>query len=143
MVSVERTFVVNKPVDVVVDYLKDFSRAEYWDPGTKSCRRNDSGPIGEGSTWDNVSEFWGRETRLTYTLIRLEPNRLTFVGQNKTATTTDDITLSPRGSDTSISYHADIEFSALAKLAAPLMGSELKRLGDGTEDQLTRALNNL
>lgn len=143
MVSVERTFVVDQPMGVVVDYLKDFSRAQDWDPGTKSCRRNDRGPVGEGSTWDNVSEFWGRETRLTYTLIRLESNRLTFVGQNKTATSTDGIVLAPRGDATSISYHADIQFTGLAKLAAPLMGSELKRLGDGTEAQLTRVLNAL
>lgn len=135
--------VVNKPVDIVVEYLRDFSRAEQWDPGTKSCERNDSGPVGEGSNWDNVSVFRGRETRLTYTLTRLEANRLTFVGTNKTATSTDDIMLQPDGDGTSISYHANIEFKGLAKLAGPFLGSDLKQLGDDTKEKLTQVINDL
>ena len=37
MIEVERTFDVDRPVEVVVDYLKDFANAEEWDPGTQSC----------------------------------------------------------------------------------------------------------
>ncbi|WP_328539863.1 hypothetical protein [Streptomyces sp. NBC_00344] len=65
----------------MIDYLKDFSRTEEWDPGTKTCRRLDTGPVLPGATWRNVSEFRGRETELTYRLTRLEPRRLTFVGE--------------------------------------------------------------
>jgi len=143
VVNVTRTFVVDRPVDVVVDYLKDFSRAEEWDPGTTSCERNDSGPVIEGSNWHNVSMFRGRETELTYTLTRLESNRLTFVGKNKTATSTDDISMQPQGTGTSISYSADIRLNGLAKLGEPFLGSELKKLGDQTEQQLTRVINAL
>ena len=102
MVHVQRTFTVNQPVDVVVDYLKDFGHAEQWDPGTVSCTRVGNGPVGVGSSWQNVSKVRGRETQLEYRLERLEPRRITFVGKNKTATSTDDITLAEASGGTQI-----------------------------------------
>jgi carbon monoxide dehydrogenase subunit G len=143
MVHVTRTFTVQQPTDVVVGYLKDFARAEAWDPGTKSCRRTDSGDIRVGSTWHNVSEFRGRETELEYTLRRLDPEHLTFVGKNKTATSTDEIALSSGDGVTTITYDATIEFHGLAKIAAPFLQSTFDKLADETEKQMTNVLNGL
>jgi carbon monoxide dehydrogenase subunit G len=130
MVSVERAFTVPKPVETVVDYLKDFSRTEEWDPGTVTCTRLDQGPLREGSTWQNVSTFRGRTTELTYRLVRLEAARLTFVGENKTATSTDDLTFTAVADGTRVTYRAHIAFHGPAKLAGPFLRSEFERLGD-------------
>ncbi|MEC3981645.1 SRPBCC family protein [Amycolatopsis sp. H20-H5] len=130
MVDVERTFTVPKPVETVVEYLKDFARTESWDPGTVSCDRLDEGPVKVGSTWRNVSEFRGKKTELAYELTRLEPGRLTFVGKNKTATSTDDLRFTAVGEGTSITYHAHIVFNGLAKLADPFLKREFEKLGD-------------
>ena len=144
MVSVQRTFQVDQPLELVVSYLKDFARAEAWDPGTRSCLRDDGeGPIAVGTTWHNVSEFRGRETELEYRLAVLEPQHLTFVGQNKTATSTDDLTFEPSATGTTITYHAQIEFHGLAKLAGPFLQSEFERLGDETQKQMTAVINGL
>ncbi|MFI7588069.1 SRPBCC family protein [Spongisporangium articulatum] len=143
MVTVERTFVVLKPRDVVLDYLKDFAHAEEWDPGTKYCRRNDSGPVAVGSTWHNVSEFNGSETELEYRLETLEPGRLTFVGNNKTATSTDDITLVDNETGTTITYRANIAFHGIAKLAGPFLQRTFEKLADETREQMTRTINAL
>lgn len=146
MVSVERSFVVLKPRDVVRDYLKDFANAEQWDPGTQTCRPTSPGPVAVGSTWHNVSQFRGRTTELEYRLDRLDDDRLTFVGENKTATSTDDIRLAEAGVDrgqTTITYRADIAFHGLAKLAGPILQREFERLADETRDQMTRSVNAL
>jgi carbon monoxide dehydrogenase subunit G len=143
MVAVIRKFTVQQPVEVVVDYLKDFARAEEWDPGTKTCRRTDAGDVRVGSRWHNVSEFRGRETELEYELARLEPTHLTFVGKNKTATSTDDLTFEAAGAGTAITYRATIEFHGLAKLAGPFLQSTFEKLGDETQQQMTRVLNGL
>lgn len=140
MVSVERTFTVAKPPQFVVDYLKDFGHAADWDPGTRSCDRLDAGPVVEGSTWRNVSVFKGRTTELTYRLARLEPARLTFVGENKTATTTDDLTVRPVEGGTSITYHAEIDFRGLVALAEPFLRGEFERLGDRIVESMPRAI---
>ena len=145
MPDTERTFTVAAPVEVVWDYLKDFGRAEAWDPGTKSCTREGSGPIAAGAHWHNVSVVAGRETTLDYRLERLVPNRLTFVGENKTATSIDDITLSPAadGAATQITYKSHIVFHGLAKLAGPFFARTFQQLGDQTQANLIRIINAL
>jgi hypothetical protein len=50
-----------------MEYLKDFTHAEEWDPGTQTCTRNDAGPIAVGTSWHNVSKIFGVTTELTYT----------------------------------------------------------------------------
>ena len=89
MPNVSRTFSVQQTPDRVIDYLKDFSNAEAWDPGTQSCTRSDSGPIREGSTWHNVSKIVGVTAELTYTLNKLSNRTLVFVGTNDSSTSTD------------------------------------------------------
>lgn len=143
MVDVERTFTVDRPVEAVVEYLKDFANAERWDPGTVTCTRTDGGPVQVGSRWHDVSKFKGKETELDYRLERLEPNRLTFVGENKTATSTDDLTLRPAGSGTEIAYHAHIVFHGLAKVADPFLKSEFEKLGDDVVVSMTEAVESL
>lgn len=143
MVTVERTFTVTKQLEVVVDYLKDFSRAEAWDPGTRFCLRMDDGPVREGSLWRNVSVFKNRETELSYRLVRLEPARLTFVGENKTATSTDDLTFRAVPEGTVITYHAHITFHGLAKLADPFLRGEFERLGDEVSLRMPQVIDAL
>ena len=94
MINVERTFKVGKPVEVVVNYLKDFAHAEQWDPGTKSCVQQSPGPVQVGTTWHNVSVIRGKETELTYRLAELSADHILLVGENKTATSRDDMTVS-------------------------------------------------
>ncbi len=143
MVSVQRTFTVNKPLDLVVDYLKDFSRAAQWDPGTELCTRQDAGPVREGSTWLNVSVFLGRRSELTYRLERLERDRLTFVGHNTAADSTDELTFSAADGATSITYRAQIRFHGPAKLASPLLRLAFERLADKVAAQMSAVINAL
>lgn len=143
MVNVSRTFVVDQPVDAVVAYLADFGNAEEWDPGTQTSTRIDSGPVQVGATWHNVSKILGRETELTYRLERLEPGRVTLVGRNDTATSTDDITVRPSGTGSEIQYESTVELNGLAKLGTPVMKLEMERLGRETEKQLVQALGKL
>jgi hypothetical protein len=130
MVHVVRFITVDRPLCDVVAYLADFSNAVDWDPGTRECVRADHGPVYEGAHWLNVSEFWGHRTKLAYRLARMEDHRLTFVGSNDTATSTDDLTFEDQGGVTHLVYDATIRFNGLAKLAGPLLRREFERLGD-------------
>ena len=130
MIRVTRTFVVDKPADVVVGYLADFGNAVDWDPGTQSCERQDTGPVRVGSTWRNVSKFLGRETVLDYRLEVLQSGHVTLIGSNKTAISTDDITVTDATPDHSeITYQARIELRGLARLGEPVVKVATERLG--------------
>lgn len=143
MTDVRRTFTVAQPTETVVAYLKDFANSEKWDPGTISTTRVGEGPVDVGAQWHNVSEFRGSKTELEYRLTRAEPRRLTFVGENKTATSTDDLHFRDVDSGTEISYHAHFEFHGLAKLATPFIKGALEKLGDQTEQQMRETINAL
>ena len=101
MIDVQRTFTVSKDPGQVVAYLKDFGNAEQWDPGTVTCVQVSPGQVEEGTTWRNVSKFRGKETELTYRLDKLSEQELVFVGENKTAHSTDTITVIPAGAASS------------------------------------------
>ena len=143
MTSAERTFTVTTPLPIVLDYLKDFSHTEEWDPGTQTCTRVDGGPLDVGSTWHNVSKFAGREASLTYTLREVGPDHLTFVGENSGATSTDRMTLQPDGGGTRVNYHAHIEFHGLARLVAPFLKPMFERVADKTRQRMIEVLNAL
>lgn len=139
-VTVERTIRIDRPVDEVVAYLADFGNTPAWDPGTESCERLDDGPVAVGATWLNVSRFRGRRTRLTYTLERLDADRLVLVGRNRTVTATDDMTLRPVDGRTELVYRADLRFHGLARLAGPFVRPTFERLADAVADRLPRVL---
>ncbi|CAM5227843.1 polyketide cyclase [Streptomyces spiroverticillatus] len=143
MVNVSRQFTVATPMPVIIEYLKDFSRTEEWDPGTKSCTRIGSGAVEVGARWRNVSVFRGKETELTYRLVDLAANRVVFVGENKSVTTSDDISLAPAPGGTEVTYRAVLDFKGPLKLVAPFLGREFERLADEVEKQLPRILEEL
>jgi carbon monoxide dehydrogenase subunit G len=145
MTTVSRTFDVRPQPAVVIDYLKDFSHAEEWDPGTESCTRQDSGPVQVGSTWHNVSKIAGVSTELTYRLEELTDERIVLKGHNDSATSTDTITVvpSPDGPGSRITYEAVIELKGARKIADPVMKVVFEKIGSDTEDDMTTVLNRL
>ena len=145
MTTVTRTYRVRPQPAVVLDYLKDFTNAEEWDPGTERCTRNDSGEIGVGSSFHNVSKLAGISTELTYTIEKLTDSQLVLVGRNETATSTDTITVvpDPEGSGSQVTYEAVIEMSGAAKLAAPAVKVLFEKVGNEVEDDMTAALDRL
>lgn len=140
MVAVQRSITVERSVEETVAYLADFAHTEEWDPGTVSCTRLDDGPVRPGARWRNVSRFRGRTTELAYRLDRRDPDRLVFVGRNRTVTATDDITVRTHGTGAIVDYRATLEFKGLARLAAPLVRGEFERLADQVARRLPEVL---
>ncbi|MET9618611.1 SRPBCC family protein [Kitasatospora indigofera] len=140
MVTVERTITVDRPADDVVAYLADFGNTTVWDPGTESCTRTDHGPVAEGARWLNVSRFRGRRTRLAYRLHRYEADRLVFVGENRSVTATDDISVRSRAGRTVVVYRAQLRFKGVARVAAPFLRPAFERLADGVAERLPSVL---
>jgi carbon monoxide dehydrogenase subunit G len=143
MTEISRTFTVQPAPVTVLEYLKDFSHAEEWDPGTESCQRIDDGPVAVGSRWRNTSKIAGVSTELEYELTELDDTHVQFVGTNDTAHTTDTITVQPHGSGSEITYVADIQMKGAAKLATPVVKLVFEKIGSDTEDDMVQVLNRL
>jgi carbon monoxide dehydrogenase subunit G len=145
MVEVTRTFTVRQPSNAVLAYLQDFAHTEEWDPGTVACVRLDAGPVLSGSRWKNVSKFLGHETELSYTLTRLDDDRLTFTGENDTVTAIDDIRAVPGDTTDSsvITYHAMLDLHGAARRVAPVTKMAFEKLADDTVERMTTVLSRL
>ncbi|MCX5277584.1 SRPBCC family protein [Streptomyces virginiae] len=139
-ITVRRDILVGLPLEDLVAYLADFSRTEEWDPGTVRCVRVGGGPVQVGSVWRNTSRFRGRTSDLLYRLVSEEPDRLLFVGENKTVTATDDLSFRARSATTTLlTYTASLRFKGWARLATPFLRSEFERLADAVADRLPSA----
>lgn len=143
MPTVSRTFSVSPLPQQVIDYLKDFSNAVEWDPGTQECMRDDNGPIREGSSWHNVSKIMGVTADLTYTLETLTDSNLVFVGKNKSATSTEKIYVDASDTGSVITYRNELEMHGPIALLNPILKLYFEKLANDTEKQLKSVLNRL
>ena len=115
----------------VFAYLSDFSNTEEWDPGTVHAERVGRGPVGEGSEFQLVAAFLGRNRAITYRVVHYDPpNGVSFRGENSTVVSLDRVTLEPTHAGTRIAYHADLALKGPLKLADPLLAVAFKRVGD-------------
>ena len=142
-IVVARTLTVTAPATAVLEYLKDFGNTERWDPATRRTTRHDTGPIGIGSSWHNETKVLGVRSELTYTLSAAERDRLVFVGRSEGASSTGIVTVRPLPGGTQVTYRLELEVHGLAKLATPVLRSELEKLGTETAGRLTEVLNRL
>ncbi|GAB7109845.1 hypothetical protein JCM4814A_81600 [Streptomyces phaeofaciens JCM 4814] len=62
----------------------------------------------QGTVWRNTSRFRGRTSDLLYRLASREPDRLLFIGDNKTVTATDDLTFQARSATTTLLTVVDV-----------------------------------
>lgn len=141
--SVTRTLITKASPSSVHDYLADFTNAEEWDPGTKSCSLS-TGDGGVGSTYQNVSVFLGRETEVEYTVSELErPTRIHLIGRNEQFEGHDVFGVRAHSGGSEVTYHAEFSFSGAAKYAAPLVAAYLPHLAKKTIQQLQASLDAL
>ena len=141
--KVQRTVVVDKPLDAVFGYLSDFTTTTEWDPGTV-VTVNRQGDGGVGTTYLNTSRFLGRETQLTYIVRDFIPGkRIQLRGENKTIIAADTMTFRTVDAATEVTYTAEFTFKGASRLLAPILRPAFERLGTKAEIGMRKALNRL
>lgn len=109
------------PVESVFEYLADFSNAAKWDPGVVRARKTTRGPVREGTAFEIVSAFLGREVPLRYEITALEPGkRVVFDGEGATVRSLDTITFEKiRGGGTQVTYDAVLTLKGVLRVFDP------------------------
>jgi uncharacterized protein YndB with AHSA1/START domain len=143
VITIERVITVDKPIETVFSYLADFENTNEWDPGTVRTTRT-AGDGGIGTKYHNISSFAGRETELEYTVEDFRPGqRFRLRGENKSLTSYDTMTFRAVGNGTEVVYRAEFDFQGIARLAAPLLKGQFKKLGDNAEQGMREQLQKL
>jgi uncharacterized protein YndB with AHSA1/START domain len=139
----QKTVIVDKPLDAVFSYLSDFATTTEWDPGTV-VTVNHHGDGGVGTTYLNTSTFLGRKTQLTYLVREFVPGkRIRLRGENKTVIAVDTMTFRSVEAGTEVTYTAEFTFKAPARLVALLLRPAFERLGKQAQVGMRKALNQL
>ncbi|GAA1459288.1 SRPBCC family protein [Williamsia maris] len=144
MVQVARTFTVAKDRATVVGFLRDFTNATQWDPGSQDNVQTTPGPVALGTVWHNTSKLVGVTTELDYTLVCDDADRLRFEGKNKTAVTSDDLSFADaKGGVTEITYRANVSLNGAGKIAEPIMWLVFQQIAGKTVKQITEVVEKL
>lgn len=143
MANYNATVSSTRSPDEVFSYLADFRSVAEWDPSiTESTHTNDGEPIQVGAQFHVVTSMLGNETPMDYETVELErPGRIVLRGENSSAISIDTITIAPSGGGCEVTYDAEIELKGARKIADPLMGIALGRLGAKAKDGLSEKLN--
>src|ERR1700749_1929136 len=141
--KVQKTVVVDKPLEAVFGYLSDFTTTTEWDPGTV-VTVNQHGDGGAGTTYLNTSTFLGRTTPLAYVAREFIPGeRLRLRGENKTVIAVDTMTFRSVDAGTEVTYTAEFTFKGPSRLLTPLLRPAFERLGQQAQTGMRTALNQL
>ncbi|WP_344203934.1 SRPBCC family protein [Aeromicrobium alkaliterrae] len=140
--DVERSFVVDRPVEEVFDFIADFENTQVWDPGTVWTRRT-SGDGGLGTTYRNRSSFMGRTVELDYeTIAHDRPTHFVCRGVNGRTTATDHLTFTRDGDRTLVHYRAVFDFPrSWGWLAGIVLRRPVEKLADETVAQIQAAFS--
>lgn len=76
---------IKRPPEEVFAYITNFENNPKWQAGMKSCKFTSAGPIGVGTTYEQVASFLGKPIVTTFEVIEYEPNRrVKFVSRQST-----------------------------------------------------------
>ena len=142
-VSVQRTIVVDTPIDLVFGYLSDFTTTTEWDPGTVRTDKQ-SGNGGVGTTYRNISRFLGRTVELTYIVEEfVDKQLLRLRAIHNVLTALDTMTFRTTAAGTEVSYTADFSFTGPVRLLTPMLKPAFERLATRAESGMRAALDRL
>jgi uncharacterized membrane protein len=70
---------IDRPAPEVFAYLEEVENNTRWLKGMRSCRWTSPPPVRVGSTYEQRSEFLGREIRTSFEVTRHEPGHLVTI----------------------------------------------------------------
>jgi carbon monoxide dehydrogenase subunit G len=132
----------DRPIDEVFAYVADFASTAEYDPGVASALQLDHGPVGRGTRYTVNAVFLGRTLPMEYRIVDFDPpHRVVLEGVGSTSTARDDIRFETVGGRTRVTWTLDLKLRGVNRLATPLLGPFLRRLGRAALDGLQRRLN--
>jgi hypothetical protein len=129
-------------LDTTFAYLSRFSSAQEWDPGVIRAQMVTPEPVGLGSRFSLTAAFLGAKVPLEYEIIEYDPpRRVVLAAENRSVSSADTISFGPATSGgTVIRYEAVLLLKGVARLADPLFGVALRRVGERAATGLKAAL---
>jgi hypothetical protein len=123
------------------DAVADFTSSASWDPGVRSARRLDDGPVGEGSRFELRYRVGPITVPLVYELtLDQRPERVVLSTRGPLHLGEDDVRFTTTDEGTQVTWRARFGLRGPGRLAEPLLRIGFPRVaaeaGDGLADHL-------
>jgi len=127
-----------RPAQDTFDYLATFSNAAEWDPGVRTARQLDPGPVAAGTRFRLVVRFLGRELPLTYVITGYGPGRrVTLTATSGLLRATDRIEVTDDGV---VGYDAEVVLRGPLRLLDALLRPGFAAVAERAARGLAEAL---
>jgi carbon monoxide dehydrogenase subunit G len=139
---ITETLHVPAAVDDAFDLVADFTSTERWDPGIRSARRLDDGPIGLGSRFEVQLALGPLSAPLVYEITAYErPGRVVLTTRGKLHRGEDDVRFRATDAGTEVLWNAEFAVRGpVGTLVDPFLGVGFRRAAGGAVDGLADAL---
>lgn len=136
MTKVERTLVINQPVEKVFAYVTNPRNNPKWQPDILESRISPDEPTHVGTRVTDVRSLLGRKLELTTEVTEFEPNKMMRVRSTSGPIPLSGyITFEPVDGGTKVNFLAEAEPTGFFKLAERMFSSTWRK---GVEDSLNK-----
>jgi uncharacterized protein YndB with AHSA1/START domain len=133
MIKIEKSSLINRPVEDVWNFISNVENIPRWNRGTRNGKITSDGPVGVGSTIQYVRRLFGREMIVKLRVTAYEPHKtITLQLSVGRVTAQTGFTLKPVEDGTWLSHPSEITLGGLWKLITPVVTPMLER--EGQED---------
>ena len=128
MVQVEKSVVINRPIEEVFAFVTNSENITMWAGPVKEARQTSEGPVGIGMTSIRITEFLGRKSEDSYVVTEYEPNRkFAQKATSGSLQTTEIMTFKSVEAGTKVTIAGEVEASGFIKMAEPVFARVAKR----------------
>jgi uncharacterized membrane protein len=128
VVKIETSVKINRPVEVVFSFVSNVENDCKWSLGTLENKFTSDGPIGEGSSFKEITMFLGRRIESIGEYIEFIPNKKIVCKVKSGPIPAEGIFNFEDSNDgTKITMTMEIEIGKFFKLAKPLIVRMFKR----------------
>ncbi|MGM7703205.1 SRPBCC family protein [Pseudalkalibacillus sp. Hm43] len=128
MIKVIVSNTINQPHDKVFSYISNFENNPKWQGGMVEARFTSDGPIGVGSTYEQVATFLGKEILTTFKVVEYEENhKIKIESIKSTFPITVTRVVEPHDGATKVTAIVEGDASSTFKIAQPFMKLMVKQ----------------
>jgi uncharacterized membrane protein len=127
MVKVEVSVVINRPVEEVFAFVTRIESWNQWDTQLAEVKKTSEGPVGVGTTWQEVRHFMGQRMESSNEITEYEPNRkLSFKSTSGPFPVEGGYTFESVEGGTKFTVKGQAETGGFFKLADPIVRRAVK-----------------
>lgn len=129
-------------VEEAFAYMADLRNFAHWDPGVKkSVQVSGDGP-GMDAAYDVTVSSGPKDLEMRYETVEFEePSRALVRAETRLLTSVDEVTVTPDGEGSIVTYEAELTLKGPAGLFDPVLGLVFDRIGDRAAAGLRNALD--